>query len=360
MKKAIIIVALIIVAAVSVAVIYLPRSSELPPDTSSKGETPEDGIVVYNPYAASGEWYKGQMHCHSTQSDGAFSPQDVVSRYAHLGYDFIALTDHEKITKVTGSILVLGQEHGKGSTESTGETHMNCINISYAPYKYAPEQERVDNMTAQGGIVTLNHPSIYKYAYEDEVMAALTDYTCLEIANGYYVSMATIGWWDDALTAGKMVWGLAADDAHGASDYGKGWIVVRSSGDLSTDNIIDAIKRGSFYASTGAVIDDVLVAESNVTVAAPGADTIRFFGSDGRLLAAFNGSQATYRFNGTEGYVRAVVGANNGWGWTQPVFVGPEADGSPNATIAGSLPASREGERLSSSSFQMSTVAERL
>lgn len=326
---------------------------------SSTIETPTDGRVMYNPYATGGEWYKGQMHCHSTQSDGAFSPQDVVSRYADLGYDFIALTDHEKITEVTGSILVLGQEHGKGSTESTGDTHMNGINISYAPYKYAPEQERIDNMTAQGGIVTLNHPAFYKYAYEDEVMAALTNYTCLEIANGFYVSMSTIGWWDDALTAGKMVWGLAGDDAHSASDYGKGWIVVRSSGDLSTDNIIDAIKRGSFYASTGAVIDDVVVAQSNITVTAPGADTIRFFGSDGRLLVAFNGSQATYHFNGTKGYVRAVVGANNGWGWTQPVFVGPKASPLEHSQFVSSLPLKKLDKYLSFPPITMSTAPNR-
>ncbi|NLT37105.1 MAG: PHP domain-containing protein [Methanomassiliicoccus sp.] len=321
-KATIVIIALIVVASVSVAAVYLPRSNDGPSDTTPRNETPTDGVVVYDPYASGGQWFKGQMHCHSTQSDGALAPRDVVSRYADLGYDFIALTDHERITKVTGSILVLGQEYGKGSAESTGETHMNGINISYVPYKYALEQERVDNMTAQGGIVTLNHPAYYKYAYEDEVMAELTNYTCLEIANGYYVSMTTIEWWDDALTSGKTIWGLAADDAHGVSDYDKGWIVVRTSEDLTTDSIIDAIKRGSFYASTGAIIDDVVVAGSNITVSTPGADNIRFFGSEGKLLAAFNGSQATYHFNGTEGYVRAVVGANDGWGWTQPIFVG--------------------------------------
>ncbi len=322
MKKVIIvIIAIVIVAAVAAAAVYLPWSNEPPSDTTPQNETPTDGVVVFNPYTSGGEWYKGQMHCHSTQSDGAFAPRDVVSRYENLGYDFIALTDHEKITKVTGGILVLGQEYGKGSTESTGETHMNGINISYVPYKYAPEQERVDNMTAQGGIVTLNHPAFYKYAYEDEVMAALTDYTCLEIANG--------------------------------------WIVVWTSGELTTESIIDAIKRGSFYASTGAVIDDIVVSGSNITVSTPGANNIRFFGSEGKLLAAFNGSQATYHFNGTEGYVRAVVGANDGWGWTQPVFVGPKASVPEDALVIGSSHVNAVGDGFSFSPTSMSTAPNR-
>ncbi len=313
------VIALLLVAAVTV-VAFLPQKAEQPSDTTP--ETVTDGVVVYNPYSTDGQWYKGQMHCHSKKSDGALSPQDVVERYASLGYDFIALTDHYGVTKVTGSILVIGQEYGKGSTESTSATHMNGMNITYYPDSDATEQQRIDNITAQGGIVSLNHPSFYKYAYDHSTLVNLTGYTCLEIANGKagYVAMTTIGWWDEALTAGKHVWGLAADDAHVAEDYDKAWIVVKCH-DLTTDGVIDAVRAGSFYASTGTVIDDVVVDGSNLTVTSSNGNHIRFFGSEGKLLASVNGSQATYHFDGTEGYVRAVVGSSGGWGWTQPVFV---------------------------------------
>ena len=39
-------------------------------------------------------WYKGNLHTHTTDSDGLKSPDDVKRLYKSLGYDFLALTDH--------------------------------------------------------------------------------------------------------------------------------------------------------------------------------------------------------------------------------------------------------------------------
>ena len=38
--------------------------------------------------------YRGNLHGHSTHSDGAWSAQAVVEEYANLGYDFTCLSDH--------------------------------------------------------------------------------------------------------------------------------------------------------------------------------------------------------------------------------------------------------------------------
>lgn len=312
MKRShIVLVVILVVAAMLVAAALVPRLSA----------EKTIGAVTYNPYGPGGTWYKGQVHCHTDRSDGALPPEDVVQRYADLGFDFVALTDHNVITRVTGSILVLGQEYGKGSTEATSDTHMNGINISYVPDKYGSEQERVDNITSQNGIAILNHPAFFRYAYDPDVLAALNNYTALEILNGKYLSMNTIGWWDDALTAGKRVWAVAADDAHTADQFGKAWIMVQADGDITTAKVMEAIKHGSFYASQGPVVDEVLVTDDTLMVSAPGADSIRFFGSNGTLLERFEGSPASYRFDGSEGYVRAVVGNDGLWAWTQPVFV---------------------------------------
>jgi len=55
---------------------------------------------IENPYDAKGNWYKGNTHCHTTESDGELPPRAVVWCYQTLGYDFLAITDHNKITIV--------------------------------------------------------------------------------------------------------------------------------------------------------------------------------------------------------------------------------------------------------------------
>ena len=39
-------------------------------------------------------WYKGNLHTHTTRSDGRKSPEEVMALYRDHGYDFLALTDH--------------------------------------------------------------------------------------------------------------------------------------------------------------------------------------------------------------------------------------------------------------------------
>ena len=38
--------------------------------------------------------FRGNLHLHTTRSDGAFSPPEAVALYAKAGYDFLAVTDH--------------------------------------------------------------------------------------------------------------------------------------------------------------------------------------------------------------------------------------------------------------------------
>src|SRR5229473_3164042 len=38
---------------------------------------------------------KGNLHTHTTFSDGRLPADEVVARYRELGYDFLAITDHD-------------------------------------------------------------------------------------------------------------------------------------------------------------------------------------------------------------------------------------------------------------------------
>ena len=46
------------------------------------------------PFGKSGKWFRGNLHTHSTGSDGRKTPAQVCSLYRRRGYDFISLTDH--------------------------------------------------------------------------------------------------------------------------------------------------------------------------------------------------------------------------------------------------------------------------
>ena len=55
-------------------------------------------MELFNPYAGTdGPWLKGQLHLHTTNSDGDEVPREAIADYERRGYDFIALTDHNVV-----------------------------------------------------------------------------------------------------------------------------------------------------------------------------------------------------------------------------------------------------------------------
>jgi len=41
-----------------------------------------------------GNFYKANLHCHSTYSDGVLSPSEIKELYKSMGYSIVAFTDH--------------------------------------------------------------------------------------------------------------------------------------------------------------------------------------------------------------------------------------------------------------------------
>ena len=127
--------------------------------------------------------------------------------------------------------------------------------------------------------------------------------------------------------SGATVWGVASDDAHhyqadGGGEYpaGGAYIVVHARREPLA--ILDAIRAGEFYASTGVAlarvehVSNALVVE--VAADDPGEHVIRFV-VDGVPAAALTGRVAAFPVP-TQGSVRAVVERSDGArAWTQPV-----------------------------------------
>lgn len=152
--------------------------------------------------------------------------------------------------------------------------------------------------------------------------------------------------WDDILSSGKRLYGIAVDDAHDfkrpwdptASRPGRGWVVVRAPR-LDGREIVSALERGDFYASTGVELEDVQATSQRLTIRIReerwSKYRVRFIGKNGRLLREVTTNPASYDFTGSEGYVRALVLESNGKrAWVQPVFL--DGNGRPGAEPASS------------------------
>ena len=81
-------------------------------------------VKLTHPYGelTGGAWLRGNLHTHTTQSDGSRDPQSVIDDYARRGYGFLMLSDHEVWTSEEtyrrwdprGLVLVPGNEIGGG------------------------------------------------------------------------------------------------------------------------------------------------------------------------------------------------------------------------------------------------------
>ena len=45
-------------------------------------------------------WYKGNIHTHTSMSDGDTDPYKVAGWFRRHGYDFLVLTDHDRLTRM--------------------------------------------------------------------------------------------------------------------------------------------------------------------------------------------------------------------------------------------------------------------
>ena len=102
-------------------------------------------------------WYKGNLHTQTTNSDGAYTPEETIELYKSKGYDFLALTDHwfhGEGRQEEDFLLLNGTEFDVGSTVQEGIYHIVGIGMEKAPAltKRAPglsAQKIIDVIGAQ-------------------------------------------------------------------------------------------------------------------------------------------------------------------------------------------------------------------
>lgn len=336
-------------------------------------------LLAASPADAQRRWYRGNTHTHTTESDGNAPPLEVARWYRDHGYAFVVITDHEKVTDVAplnaelaapGTFLVIrGQEvtqrvFDPARPTNARQAHVNAIGLA-RPVLPLGERGLVRDTTiaatyarnltairAEGGLPQVNHPN-FRWSVTANDMAGLPDSTLFEVWNAHSgvnnlggtdsagaTALSTEALWDTLLTRGKLLFGVADDDAHAyrreqledlwATRPGKAWVMVRAD-TLTEAAIVAGLRRGDFYASTGITLAEYEADARGIRlrIAPPDARgddrrfTTRFIGRGGRVLAETTGLEARYTVKGDERYVRAVVMESNGRkAWTQPVRVG--------------------------------------
>ena len=297
-------------------------------------------------------WYKGNTHTHTINSDGDSSPDDVVRWYREHGYQFLVLTDHNFLTSVDGLNALLGADEqflvikGEEVTDrlAARPLHINGLDVST---RVDPQhgttvtdivQRNVDAIRGAGGVPHVNHPN-FEWAISGDDLLQLERLKLLEIYNGHPLVNNLGGGgipgieevWDRLLSNGRVMYGIADDDAHvfkqpgnpAVPGPGKGWVVVRAER-LAPRAIVEALERGDFYASTGVELKDYQVTARSITITIAEQQSrryrVQFIGAEGRRLKEATSSPATYAFTGDETYVRAkIVDSNGQAAWTQPV-----------------------------------------
>ena len=121
-------------------------------------------------------WYKGNIHTHTTKSDGDADPEVVVEWFKEHGYDFLVLSDHNHRTILehevdAGPLMIPGEEVSARIQVGSVPIHVNGIGISRLVEPFHGEeivetiQGNVNAILDAGGIASINHPN-YQWAFD--------------------------------------------------------------------------------------------------------------------------------------------------------------------------------------------------
>ncbi|MFH1132460.1 MAG: PHP domain-containing protein [Pseudomonadota bacterium] len=178
---------------------------------------------------------KGALHIHSTCSDGELSIAELAQVYQELGFDFIAITDHDHLLK---------PECYQKQMEQTKTDMLVFLGVELTHFV----RGYVHVSQVQGDKEVLhvfNHPSSLNLPLEKVIqhIEAVSQHFSLDAVeitqNGYYTPEYDI----DQIPYPK----IATDDAHTLLTCGRAWVEVDSA--REKDAIIRAIRRGDFQNS---------------------------------------------------------------------------------------------------------------
>ncbi len=200
----------------------------------------------------------GDLHMHSTASDGVFSAYELGKLAKEKGLDFIGIANHNNFSEnlalphIDGLTFVPAVEwtHYKG--------HMNFFGVP-APFEnsfIANTKEEMQSIISHaktlGAVISVNHPlcPICPYKWEDE-----DAFDMMEIWNGPMrpSNVKAIEWWTSLLKKGRQIPAVGGSDFHKPKQLAKFGSPVTAvySQSRSAEDILYAIRNGNCFVTDG-------------------------------------------------------------------------------------------------------------
>lgn len=283
-------------------------------------------------FGESGNWYKGNLHMHTTRSDGSLSPEDALEVYKKAGYDFVALTDHwaqSRGGEINGILTLSGCEWDTGDMVHTPIYHIIGVGMDRdVELEHSqPPQKIINAIREAGGLAILAHPA---WSVTDpEAVLPLTGLCGAEIYN----SVSGLPWngeradssiyFDIWASKGKRIPCMAADDSHHYSgEQTRSYVMVYAK-ERTPQALKAALGRGSFYASQGPEFQAIRIGDGQVEVECSDSKYIVFNSNtvwcEGRVSS---GTHAIYQIAETDRYVRVMLVDRQGRkAWSSPYAV---------------------------------------
>ena len=278
----------------------------------------------------SGRFYKANLHCHTTVSDGSHTPEAVKELYKAQGYSIIAYTDHDIMIdhddlRDEEFLPLLGYEietteplpYGDEPFYKKRTCHIcliardreNAKQVCWHRSKYfigngkdyidqakfdesLPDYNRIYSHWGVNDIiakakegnffVTYNHPKWSMEGYPEysgyEGMDAMEMFNGGCLNSGYEDYNCDV--YDALLRQGKRLYCIGTDDNHGSKnperriwDFFRAFTMIKAE-KLEYGAIIEALDNGNFYASEGPEISELYLENGRVYIKCSGAAQI--------------------------------------------------------------------------------------
>lgn len=300
-------------------------------------------------------FYKANLHCHSTISDGTKTPEEIKKLYTEHGYSIVAYTDHDVLLDHSDlcddEFLAL---NGYEMEINEGCGLSRCCHLCYIALKkdnlrqvcyhrekylfgnapqyksllkydeskpdfereYTPEciNKMIEEGRNNGFFVTYNHPAWSLECYNEygkyHGMNAMEicNYACVEMGYPDYNEKD----YDNILRGGERIFCIAADDNHNRRNDSFGGFTVINAEELDYEKVTKALTDGSFYASEGPEIYNLWYEDGKIHVEGSAVSSIRLNTGVRRTEIVYSENEhgvtsAEFDVNKSDNYVRITL-----------------------------------------------------
>ena len=292
------------------------------------------------------KYFKGNLHGHSNHSDGALNPQEVVNKYKEIGYDFTCLSDHLwKDTKFAAETVLETKNLDQKDFITIPSAELHCLGKKYVKdglwhivanglpldFKCADEKETAPRLVQRaieaGAFVTIAHPEWYSLTFDECISLShahgieIYNHSChIEAQRGFGTAAA-----DYLLQENNRIFLTATDDSHfKMQDSGGGWVMVAAD-KLSESSILNALKNGQYYSSTGVEIFEFEINNYQVNIQCSPSNQVCVVGQGAKSMSQ-NGKNITkaefdLKKYPSEWFRVSIANDSGDFAWTNPVWL---------------------------------------